>query len=41
MDAFLQQVLALVEQILTYFKQLDAAAIIAMIKTFFAGIMPV
>ena len=41
MDAFLQQVLALVEQILTYFKELDAAAIIEMIKNFFAGLMPV
>ena len=41
MDAFLQQVLALVEQILTYFKELDAAGIIEMIKNFFAGIMPV
>ena len=41
MDAFLQQVLALVEQILNYFKELDAAAIIEMIKNFFAGIMPV
>ncbi len=38
MDAFLQQVLQLVEQILTYFKEIDAAAVIEAIKNFIAGI---
>lgn len=33
----LDQILALVEQILSYFREVDAAAVIEMIRGFFAG----
>ena len=38
MDALVTQILALVEQILAYFNEIDAAAVIDMIKEFIAGL---
>lgn len=38
MEALVTQILALVEQILAYFNEIDAAAVIDMIKEFFAGL---
>lgn len=35
----MEQILAFVENLLTYLKEFDAAGIIAIIKDFFAGIM--
>ena len=38
MEGLVTQILALVEQILSYFKEVDAAAVIDMIKEFIAGL---
>lgn len=38
MEGLVTQILALVEQILSYFKEIDAAAVIDMIKEFIAGL---
>lgn len=38
MDALVTQILALVEQILAYFNEIDAAAVIDMIKEFLTGL---
>ncbi|MGN1480143.1 MAG: hypothetical protein ACI4XH_10265 [Acutalibacteraceae bacterium] len=38
MEALVTQILALVEQILAYFNEIDAAAVIDMIKEFIAGL---
>ena len=38
MEGLVTQILALVEQILSYFKEIDAAAVIDMIKEFIAAL---
>lgn len=38
MEALVTQILALVEQILAYFNEIDAAAVIDMIKEFLTGL---
>lgn len=38
MEGLVTQILALVEQILAYFNEIDAAAVIDMIKEFIAGL---
>ncbi|MGN1169579.1 MAG: hypothetical protein ACI4RB_05610 [Acutalibacteraceae bacterium] len=38
MEGLITQILTLVEQILSYFKEVDAAAVIDMIKEFIAGL---
>ena len=38
MEALVTQILALVEQILAYFNEIEAAAVIDMIKEFIAGL---
>ena len=38
MEALVTQILALVEQILAYFNEIDAAAVIDMIKELIAGL---
>lgn len=38
MDAIVTQILALVEQILAYFSETDAAAVVDMVKEFLAGL---
>ena len=38
MEGLVSQILALVEQILAYFNEIDAAAVIDMIKEFLTGL---
>ncbi len=38
MEAFVEKILALVEQILAYFNEVDAAAVVEMVKEFFANL---
>ncbi len=38
-DNIMEQILALVQQILEYFKEFDAAAVIEMVKNFIAGLL--
>ncbi len=38
-ENIMDQILALVQQILEYFKEFDAAAVIEMVKNFIAGLL--